>query len=48
MPSLWPALAEAYYQRNMAWINSTYRSLRQKTQLAVGVIAVLMRLLGQW
>lgn len=48
MPSLWPALAEAYHQRNMSWINSTYRSLRKKTQLAVGVVAVLMGLLGQW
>ncbi len=48
MPSLWPALAAAYHQRNMSWINSTYRSLRQKTQLAVGAVAVLMGLLGQW
>ena len=48
MPSLWPALAEAYHQRNMAWINSTYRSLRHKTLIAVGVTALLMGLLGQW
>ena len=48
MPSLWPALAEAYHQHNMEWINSTYRSLRQKTQLAVGVSALVMGLLGQW
>lgn len=48
MPSLWPALAEAYHQRNMSWINSTYLSLRKKTQWAVCVVALLMGLLGQW
>ena len=48
MPSLWPALAEAYHKHDMEWINSTYRSLRHKTQLGVGLVALMMGLLGQW
>ena len=48
MPSLWPALAEAYHQHNMHWINSTYRSLRQKMLFAVGAAALILGLFGQW
>jgi O-antigen/teichoic acid export membrane protein len=48
IPSLWPAISEAYHKRQMPWINSIYRSLERKTLIGVGTAALLIGLAGRF
>ena len=47
IPSLWPAISEAYHKRQMEWIRGTYRSLEQKTLIGVGAAALLIGIFGR-
>ena len=46
IPSLWPAFTEAYHNRQMDWINNTYRSIRRKTLIGAAAVGVLIGVLG--
>ena len=48
IPSLWPAISEAYHKRQMAWINDTYHSLERKCLLGIGGAAVFLGLTGRF
>jgi O-antigen/teichoic acid export membrane protein len=47
VPSLWPALTEAYHKGQMDWIQNIYRQLRQKTLIAVGIAALVLAVVGR-
>jgi len=48
VPALWPALAEAYFRRDMTWIRLTYRRILRLTLISVGVAGIAIGLFGRW
>ena len=47
VPSVWPALTDAYHRGDAAWLRSTYRSLTRKTIVFVGALALLLGVGGR-
>lgn len=47
MPSLWPAISEAYHRRDMVWVRRTYRGTRQRVLTAVGIASMVVGLFGR-
>lgn len=47
VPSMWPALSDAYHRGDAAWLRSTYRSLTHKTIMFVGALAICLALGGR-
>jgi len=47
LPSLWPALSDAYHKRQLNWVRSTYRAVARNSLIAVGIGALLVGLTGQ-
>ena len=47
VPSIWPALSDAYHRGDTAWLRSTYRSVTRKSLLSVVGLAVLLGLFGR-
>lgn len=48
IPSLWPALSEAYVGRDLVWIRSTYRRIMRATVLTVTSAALFLGFTGRW
>ena len=47
LPSLWPAFSEAYYNRQLDWVRSTYRTVTRNCLIAVGIAALFAGLAGR-
>ncbi len=47
VPSIWPALSDAYHRGDTVWLRSTYRSVTQKSILSVVGLALLLGLFGR-
>ncbi len=48
VPSLWPALSEAYFGRDMTWIRKAYRRVVHATMATTITAAVVLAFAGRW
>jgi O-antigen/teichoic acid export membrane protein len=48
VPSLWPAYADAYHRKDLAWIRSTYSRVMRMSMIGVSSISAILAMCGQW
>ncbi len=47
VPSLWPALTEAYQKGDLTWVRRMYRAITRKSLIAIAIAAVLLAIAGR-
>jgi O-antigen/teichoic acid export membrane protein len=47
IPSLWPALSDAYHRRELDWVRKTYRTFMKYTMTGVVAMAIVLALTGR-
>ncbi len=47
VPSIWPALAEAYQKGDLGWVRRTYQTITRQGLSAIGIAAIAIALTGR-